>query len=381
MPKRDAMAATDWPASVAVLATAGIDRQESAGADHLPALRRNANVGGVGGHGWVSRLVVRGPLAGLRLRPEDAVLRLLPLRARRPKPAPGRRSRQGVMSRPLGDRIRMCAVVPVVHVQFIDASGLRRIAGADLARQMEDDDWPGARPPFLIQVVCCETRESRPMTKPLPEWQAHSASDYDGTMTARCGPLLAEIVEDPGRRQAILVGPRDLHRKLFASFTPTTHPEYAGTYRGTPDTSLADRKILAKSQIKPGTEYEFCLPGEVPSRMTKLQQDTVELLLGTDADDYDKLIALAYTFCWFGKIHPFLDGNGHVQRAVFAVMATEFGFPLSLRFAIHPRPYDRLLAIALETFTRAPVGEECGEVSLVAEYLGFCWRSRKSADM
>ena len=64
------------------------------------------------------------------------------------------------MSRPLGDRIRVCAVVPVVHVQFIDASGLCRISGADLARQMEDDDWPGARPPFLIQVVCCETRES-----------------------------------------------------------------------------------------------------------------------------------------------------------------------------------------------------------------------------
>ncbi len=53
-------------------------------------------------------------------------------------------------------------------------------------------------------------------------------------MTARCGPLLAEIIADVGRRQAILADPRDLHRELFACFAPTTHPEYAGTYQGTP---------------------------------------------------------------------------------------------------------------------------------------------------
>ena len=87
--------------------------------------------------------------------------------------------------------------------------------------------------------------------------------------------------------------------------------------------------------------------------------------------DYDKLLALAYTFCRFGQIHPFLDGNGHVQRAVFVVMATEFGFLLSPRFVIHPRPFDRLLAVALENFGRAPEDEEQEDLGLVAEYLGF----------
>ncbi|TIQ21929.1 MAG: Fic family protein [Mesorhizobium sp.] len=91
----------------------------------------------------------------------------------------------------------------------------------------------------------------------------------------------------------------------------------------------------------------------------------------TNADSFKRLIALTYTFCWFGKIHPFLDGNGHVQRAIFAAMATDFGYPLSARFAIHPRPYDRLLATALEIFTRAPTGREDEELGLVAEYLAF----------
>ena len=209
------------------------------------------------------------------------------------------------------------------------------------------------------------------MPKPAPGWQAHTASGYDGAMTARCDRLLAEIVADPGRRQAILADPRDLHRELFASFTPTSHPEYAGTYRGTPDTPLADVRMSAGSQIDPEVVYEFCPPREVPWRMTELGVNTYSLLNEPNQDDYDKLIALAYTFCRFGKIHPFLDGNGHVQRAVFAVMATEFGFPLSPRFVIHPRPFDRLLAVALENFGRAPADEEQEELGLVAEYLAF----------
>ena len=65
--------------------------------------------------------------------------------------------------------------------------------------------------------------------------------------------------------------------------------------------------------------------------------------------------------------HGLLDGNGHVQRAVFAVIATEFGFPLSPRFAFHPQPFGRLLASALETFSRVPKGKEDEELDIVAE--------------
>ena len=59
--------------------------------------------------------------------------------------------------------------------------------------------------------------------------------------------------------------------------------------------------------------------------MVELLKNTHALLGKSSADDYGKLVALTYTFCWFGKIHPFLDGNGHIQRAIFAAMATNFG--------------------------------------------------------
>lgn len=204
-----------------------------------------------------------------------------------------------------------------------------------------------------------------------PPWQAHDTASYDAMMTDRCSTLLAEIVTDPACRMAILVNPRDLHRTLFAPFTPPGYSEYAGTYRGTPGTTLAGRRMTAESQLEKGGQFEFCLPGEVPARMELLLDHTQAWLREASADNYTKLLGVSYTFCWFGKIHPFLDGNGHVQRAIFAAMATEFGFPLSARFAIHPRPYDRLLATALEIFTRAPANEENGELALIAEYLAF----------
>jgi fido (protein-threonine AMPylation protein) len=206
---------------------------------------------------------------------------------------------------------------------------------------------------------------------PPPPWQAHEVANYDHDMTARCAMLQGEIVADPARRQAILTDPRDLHHELFAPFAPPGHSEYAGTYRGSLGTTLANRRMSSESQLKPGGSFQFSPPGEVAGRMSELLRSTHDVLGDTNTEEFGRLIALTYTFCWFGKIHPFLDGNGHVQRALFAAMATEFGYPLSLRFAIHPRPYDRLLATALEIFTRAPAGRENKELGLVAEYLAF----------
>jgi len=102
-----------------------------------------------------------------------------------------------------------------------------------------------------------------------PAWQAHHATNYDSAMTGRCSTLLAEIISDPARRSQILADPRDLHRELFTSFVPQGHGDYAGTYRGTPNTALVDRRIFADSLIQPGNHYEFCLPNEVPARMNR----------------------------------------------------------------------------------------------------------------
>jgi len=203
-----------------------------------------------------------------------------------------------------------------------------------------------------------------------PTWQAHTSSGYSTKMDERCGHLLAEIISNKPRRHAIISDPRSLHAELFSDFTPPGYSEYAGTYRGAVNTTLADRQISAPSQLHPGTQYEYAAPRNVEGMMDKLFTQTRDFHAEA-TDDYQRLLALAYHFCWFGKIHPFLDGNGHVQRTLFAAYATDVGFTLSNRFAIHPRPYDRLLGTALEIFTRAEGNSWQGELPLVGEYLAF----------
>jgi len=94
-----------------------------------------------------------------------------------------------------------------------------------------------------------------------------------------------------------------------------------------------------------------------------------ELPPARSAAPYVQLLTLTHLFCWFGKIHPFLDGNGHVQRALFAAAATDLEIPLAARFAIHPRPFDSLLAWPLEMFTRAAANQREQFLGMVAEYL------------
>lgn len=94
-----------------------------------------------------------------------------------------------------------------------------------------------------------------------------------------------------------------------------------------------------------------------------------ELIPAQTATPYVQLLTLTHLFCWFGKIHPFLDGNGHIQRALFAAAAAELDIPLASRFTIHPRPFDRLLAWPLEMFTRAKPDQREHFLAMVAEYL------------
>lgn len=223
--------------------------------------------------------------------------------------------------------------------------------------------WPSHRTDGLLFPPNKEIQLSSP-----PTWQAHHAADYDAKMQQRCDALLSELKDDPGRRREVLVDPRSLHRVLFHDLTPLGFEEYAGTFRGTVGTHLESRRSQVLS-VMDGQPYELAVPWEVADRMVALSVNLSQLRSSANAD-HEKLAVAAYGFAWFGMIHPFLDGNGHIQRALFAAEVLEFGYPLNARFSIHPRPYDRLLAVALELFTRSNQREN-DQLPLIVEYLGY----------
>lgn len=203
-------------------------------------------------------------------------------------------------------------------------------------------------------------------------WQLHLAECYDETMHLAAAEILRRLDSDTNYRRSILADPRDLHASLFKEFAPASNLEYAGTYRGTIATSLEKRELSAPTLFKAGGHFTFEPPDGLPAKVDwLLRQATQEFNKARVASPYIQLLFLTHLFCWWGKLHPFLDGNGHIQRILFAAAAAELGIPLSARFAIHPRSFDRLLAWPLEMFTRADESQREQSIAMVAEYLGF----------
>lgn len=201
-----------------------------------------------------------------------------------------------------------------------------------------------------------------------PKWQAHLSEGYDDAMSAVGAEVVARLHADRDFRLATLRDPRRLHADIFREFAPSTHPEYAGTYRGTPLTPLEHRAVGAALLLVPDATFNFEAPEGLPAKVDRFLSDfTDQLGLARSKTPRIQLLCLAELFCNWGRLHPFLDGNGHIQRILFAAAAIEMGIPLSTRFAVHPRTYDELLAFPLEMFTRSNGASRYRD--MVAEYV------------
>lgn len=207
------------------------------------------------------------------------------------------------------------------------------------------------------------------MQSNFPPWEPEQEADFDSTMATASANILRRVQNDGEFRAAVLADPRDLHNALYSPFAPSAYSYYAGNYRGTQNTALEHREAFAPSLIVRGGTFQFIPAADVASSMQQLLPQ-LHQMRSVASSRWDKLFALTCSFVQFGKIHPFLNGNGHVQRVLFAAGAFDLGIPLSKRFAVHPRSYDRLLAYALECFTRSRSDDSASDWAMaVAEYL------------
>ncbi len=187
---------------------------------------------------------------------------------------------------------------------------------------------------------------------PDVKWHPHERPDYDTVLSSACPAELSRLLSAAEReRVPFLKDPRDVHRRLYAQLAPENHPEYAGTYRGTKSTTLEHRRVGALQVGECAGPAAFIEPEKVEQSLVSYRQAVETLLDGKiHGDGLRQFDALAKIFYVFGLIHPFLDGNGHVQRLIFAV-AVSMCDRITLRntWTIHPRPYDIEMA---EAFNR-----------------------------
>lgn len=177
-------------------------------------------------------------------------------------------------------------------------------------------------------------------------WFPERHSQYDQALTEETEIILHSLRSNV-ERATFLRDTRPAHNQLYRRLTPPKYPEYGGTYRGTPETSLQHRSLGAMLLGDRGF-IGFPQPENVAGCLAKFNKLIDSFFAGKWAPHrhFELASRLFYTF---GLIHPYLNGNGHIQRLIFtaAIMAhPDLG--LKEIWTVHPRPYGDEMKAAFE---------------------------------
>ncbi|MBA8912223.1 Fic family protein [Methylorubrum thiocyanatum] len=184
---------------------------------------------------------------------------------------------------------------------------------------------------------------------PYPSWEISAVPGSDALLQQRCPELLTNLAGLSDEQFIVsLSDPRDIHRQLFKDLTPEGFPEYAGNFRGSSYPSLQYRRLGVNPAISAlvGPSLSFSEPDAVERTMSMLASLIGLRFRRPVTDGQSAADAFATVFRLFGRTHPFLDGNGHVQRVMFQGMVERWGLKLRQPF-VHPRPYDIEMGVAL----------------------------------
>jgi fido (protein-threonine AMPylation protein) len=184
------------------------------------------------------------------------------------------------------------------------------------------------------------------------KWLPHEQATYDEVLELKCGAELQRLARASSQeRLAFICDTREVHHRLYSALAPVEHPEYAGTYRGTPGTTLEGRRsgVLRED----GLHQAFAAPEKVEQLLNMVADQAKKIFAMPSSTNANVVLSeIVRLFYIFGLVHPFLDGNGHVQRLIFAACVMEQdSLQLCEAWTIHPRPYDLEIKLAFEAST------------------------------
>jgi len=137
---------------------------------------------------------------------------------------------------------------------------------------------------------------------------------------------------------AALANPRQIHRLLYYELSPDDCPEAAGNYRGSNHPALKHNVVAYSFNEGEGTT-KIAAPHEVGDLMIKYGAFLRRDALREAATVEEKLTFITPIIVIFGMIHPFADGNGHIQRMTFQCLLERAGFAMAPTWRVHPCPY------------------------------------------
>lgn len=192
------------------------------------------------------------------------------------------------------------------------------------------------------------------MSDTPPKWDLEQHPNYNSHLksaSAREFTLLENISLEA--TTAFMRDTRVVHARLYSPLAPSEFIEYAGTYRGAAGTSLESKTAVSQLVTRPGELQTFTAPEKVGNQLIAIDGhiDTINKahLCGSALERFNNAAKLFYIF---GLAHPFLNGNGHIQRLLFAAaIPRSSNIELEKSWTIHPRPYGEEMAKAFEQNT------------------------------
>ena len=209
-------------------------------------------------------------------------------------------------------------------------------------RESDIDDW----------VDTMSAMNNNRLDRPLP-WLPHKEPRYDEILDMNCGVELRRLAHASSQeRWEFICDSRTVHQRIYSELAPAEHPEYAGTYRGTMGTTLEGRAIGVLREDD-GLFQAFAAPEKVAELLSMVAVQAKKIFdLPSSTNVNVVLTEIVRLFYIFGLVHPFLDGNGHIQRLIVSACVMErSSLQLNEAWTIHPRPYDLEIKLAFEAPT------------------------------
>ena len=165
-------------------------------------------------------------------------------------------------------------------------------------------------------------------------------SDIDSSIFAvRCSQVVSRLeASSDSALLAALADPREIHKCLYYDIAPEPLREAAGNFRGSEYPSLKNSVVFHAFNATEGTT-NIASPHEVHDLMDQYSALMKRYGLRAVSIVEQKLATLAPLMALLGFIHPFRDGNGHIQRITFQCLIERAGFEMAPIWRLHPCPY------------------------------------------
>lgn len=148
---------------------------------------------------------------------------------------------------------------------------------------------------------------------------------------------------------------RNVHSNLFSQYMDHFSLSACGNYRGQADTVVSHHNIGDESDSDDNWTSDY---KDVEQDMKNLAEYIRRISLSLSAKKYYQ--RAVFTFWRFQIIHPFFDGNGHIERLIFKSLLHAHPDVMEVRpFPVYPHEFTPSLHVCIREYRYYPDLLEC----------------------